>query len=155
MLLSFATLAVLVFCISVGVVGAVLLWRGWRIVGGVLLAQALLATAALVLLSTLPFGIGEPLIRVPFRDILIQTLGSLTVIGGVAGLVYLSARWARTRLPREREPGAKHAGRRLATLSALAEAGDTADLSTGSPCLFCLGTLGKTPWSSAATKGAS
>ena len=50
---------------------------------------------------------------------------------------------------------AAHAGRRLATLSALAEAGDTADLSTGSPCLFCLGTLGKTPWSSAATKGAS
>jgi hypothetical protein len=48
MLLTFATLAVLAFCISVGVVGAALLWRGrgWRIVGGVLLAQALLATVA-------------------------------------------------------------------------------------------------------------
>ena len=27
--------------------------------------------------------------------------------------------------------------------------------STGSPCLFCLSTLGKTPWTSAATKGTS
>src|SRR3954451_7305710 len=101
MLLSFATLAVLVFCISVGVVGAALLWRGWRIVGSVLLAQAVLATAALVLLCTLPFGIGEPLIRVPFRDILIQTLGSLAIIAGVAGLVYLIARWARAQMSRE------------------------------------------------------
>jgi glucose/arabinose dehydrogenase len=119
MLLTFATLAVLAFCISVGVVGAALLWRGrgWRIVGGVLLAQALLATVALVTLSTLPFGIGEPLIRVPFRDILVQTLGSAAVIGGVAGLVYLSARWARTRLVRE--PGAKRAGQRLAVAGLL------------------------------------
>src|SRR5207302_1442461 len=54
MLLTFATLAVLAFCISIGVAGAALLrrGRGWRIVGGVLLAQALLATAALVALST-------------------------------------------------------------------------------------------------------
>jgi MoaA/NifB/PqqE/SkfB family radical SAM enzyme len=39
-----------------------------------------------------------------------------------------------------------HAGRRLAALAALERAGETADLSTGSPCLFCLGTLGKAPW---------
>ncbi len=104
MLLTFATLAVLAFCISVGVVGAVLLrrGRGWRIVGCVLLAQALLATAALVALSTLPFGIGDPLIRVPFRDILMQALGSAAAIGGVAGLIYLVARWARTQLPQGR-----------------------------------------------------
>src|SRR5215218_3408893 len=104
MFLTFATLAVLAFCISVGFVGVALLrrGRGWRIIGGVLLAQALLATAALVTLSTLPFGIGEPLIRVPFRDILVQTLGSLAALGSVAGLVYLIARWARMRLPRER-----------------------------------------------------
>src|SRR5690349_10200391 len=121
MLLSLATLAVLAFCISIGVVGAVLLWRGqgWRIVGGVLLAQGLLATAALVLLSTLPFGIGEPLIRVPFRDMLVQTLGSFAAIACVAGLVYLSVRWARARLPREPEPGKKRARRRLAIASLL------------------------------------
>jgi glucose/arabinose dehydrogenase len=121
MLLTFATLAVLTFCISVGVVGLALLrrGRGWRVIGGALLAQALLATAALIALSTLPFGIGEPLIRVPFRDILVQTLGSLAVIGSVAGLIYLIARWARTRLPREPEPGEKRAGRRLAAVGLL------------------------------------
>jgi len=119
MLLTFATLAVLAFCISIGVVGAALLrrGRGWRLVGGVLLVQALLATAALILLSTLPFGIGEPLIRVPFRDILVQTLGSAAVIGGVAALVYLIARWARRRLLHE--PGEKRAGRRLAAAGLL------------------------------------
>jgi glucose/arabinose dehydrogenase len=115
MLLTFATLAVLAFCISIGVVGAALLWRGrgWRIVGGMLLAQARLAAAALVALSTLPFGIGDPLIRVPFRDIILQTLGSAAAIGGVAGLVYLVARWARTRLPQGR-------ARRLAVAGLLA-----------------------------------
>jgi hypothetical protein len=51
MLLNLATLAVLAFCISIGAVGGVLLWRGRggrRAVGGVLLAQGLLAAAALV-----------------------------------------------------------------------------------------------------------
>src|SRR5215212_3163308 len=92
MLLTFATLAVLAFCISIGVVGVALLWRGWRIVGGVLLAQALVLTAALVALSTVPFGIGEPLIRVPFRAMLVQTLGTAAAFGGVVALVYLIAR---------------------------------------------------------------
>ena len=121
MLLSLLTLAILTFCSSVGIVGAALLWRGrgWRIVGGVLLAQALLAIAALVALSTLPFGIGDPLIRVPFRDLLVQTLGSAAVIGGVAALVYLIARWSRTRLLRERAPDEKRAGRRLAVVGLL------------------------------------
>jgi glucose/arabinose dehydrogenase len=121
MLLTFATLAVLTFCISVGVVGAVLLWRtrGGRIIGGVLLAQALLATAALVALSTVPFGIGDPLIRVPFRDILVQTLGSAAAIGGVAALVFLIARWARTGTMHEPAPGEKRAGRRLAAAGLL------------------------------------
>jgi hypothetical protein len=32
-------------------------------------------------------------------------------------------------------------------LQALAAAGQTADLTTGAPCLFCLKTLDKTPWS--------
>lgn len=36
--------------------------------------------------------------------------------------------------------------RRTKTLLALNAAGTPADLTTGSPCLFCLTTLGKTPW---------
>lgn len=36
---------------------------------------------------------------------------------------------------------------RIRELTALAAAGKTADLITGSPCLFCLKTFGKTPWS--------
>jgi glucose/arabinose dehydrogenase len=98
MLLIFALLAVLSFCISVGVAGGALLWRGhgaWRAVGAVLLTQALLATAALIALSTIPFGIGEPLIRVPFGEIMLQALGSAAAIGGVVGVVYLIARGAR------------------------------------------------------------
>lgn len=35
---------------------------------------------------------------------------------------------------------------RRARLTMLAEQGLTADLNTGSPCLFCLDTLGKVPW---------
>jgi glucose/arabinose dehydrogenase len=125
MLLNFATLAVLAFCISVGVVGAALLrrnpdsGRGGRIIGGVLVAQALLLTATLVVFSTLPFGIGEPLIRVPFRDMLLQTLGSAAALGGVAGLIYLIARWARARLARAQGPGQQRAGRRLAAAGLL------------------------------------
>lgn len=37
---------------------------------------------------------------------------------------------------------------RLGVLTSLAVAGGEADLTTGSPCLFCLNTLGKIPWSS-------
>jgi glucose/arabinose dehydrogenase len=121
MLLTFAMLAVLAFCISVGVVGVALLRRGpgWRLTGGVLLAQALLLTAALVALSTVPFGIGEPLIRVPFRDILTQTLGSAAVIGGAAALVYFIAHWARRRLASEYASPNTRTGRRLAVAGLL------------------------------------
>jgi len=115
MLLTFASLAVLAFCVSAGVGGGALLWRGrggWRIVGVALLAQAILAATAQVVLSTLPFGIGQPLIRVPFRDIVLQTVGSAAAIGGVAGLVYLAARWAGQRLTQRR-------GRRLAAAGLL------------------------------------
>jgi glucose/arabinose dehydrogenase len=121
MLLTFATLAVLAFCISIGVAGVILLRRargGWRAVGAVLLAQALLAAAALVALCTVPFGIGEPLIRVPFRDILIQVLGSVAAIGGVAGLVYLLARRAGAHLAPE-HAGERPGRRRLAALGLL------------------------------------
>ena len=104
MLLTLATLAILTFCIGIGIVG-ILLWRrgrGWRLIGGFLVLEALLAIAAQVALSTMPFGIGEPLIRVPFREIMLQTLGTVLVIGGVAGLVYVVARWLAARLPQGR-----------------------------------------------------
>jgi glucose/arabinose dehydrogenase len=95
MLLAFATLALLTFYISLGI-GAVLLWRrggGWRVVSVVLLLQALLAFAAQVTLSTLPFGIGEPLIRVQFEQLATQTLITFLAVGAVAGLTYLVVRW--------------------------------------------------------------
>ncbi len=44
---------------------------------------------------------------------------------------------------------AAQAGHRLRTLAALDAAGAPADLSTASPCLLCLGALGKTPWTAA------
>lgn len=37
---------------------------------------------------------------------------------------------------------------RIRALTALASEGKQPDMATGSPCLFCLHTLGKTPWSS-------
>jgi len=36
---------------------------------------------------------------------------------------------------------------RIRELTTLAARGQKPDLTTGSPCLFCLSTLGKTPWS--------
>lgn len=49
-------------------------------------------------------------------------------------------------LPRLQQVAAAQAENRLMALSALAAAGMKADLATGSPCLFCLNTLDKTPW---------
>ena len=49
-------------------------------------------------------------------------------------------------LERLRAMAATQSGRRIRALTVLDAAGETADLTTGSPCLFCLNTLGKTPW---------
>lgn len=54
-------------------------------------------------------------------------------------------------LPRLKQVAAAQSENRITTLTALAAAGTKADLTTGSPCLFCLNTLGKTPWSSSPT----
>jgi MoaA/NifB/PqqE/SkfB family radical SAM enzyme len=51
---------------------------------------------------------------------------------------------------RQQQLATQQVERRWAALAALAAAGTTADLATGSPCLFCLNTLGKTPWNAAA-----
>jgi MoaA/NifB/PqqE/SkfB family radical SAM enzyme len=49
---------------------------------------------------------------------------------------------------RLQQVAAAQSEKRIKTLTNLAAAGEKADLTTGSPCLFCLKTLGKTPWSS-------
>jgi MoaA/NifB/PqqE/SkfB family radical SAM enzyme len=51
-------------------------------------------------------------------------------------------------LPRLQHVAATQSENRISALTTLAAAGQKADLLTGSPCLFCLNTLGKTPWSS-------
>jgi MoaA/NifB/PqqE/SkfB family radical SAM enzyme len=49
-------------------------------------------------------------------------------------------------LPRLQHVAAAQAENRIRALTKLAATGSKADLTTGSPCLFCLNTLGKTPW---------
>ena len=49
---------------------------------------------------------------------------------------------------RLRALAAAQSERRIHALTLLEDAGRAADLTTGSPCLFCLHTLGKTPWTS-------
>lgn len=51
-------------------------------------------------------------------------------------------------LPRLQQLATDQSERRLSALTELAGNATKADLTTGSPCLFCLNTLGKTPWSS-------
>lgn len=115
MVITVASLALFAFFVSLGIGGIVLLRRpGWRIIGGVLLLQAIALVALQVLLSTLPFGIGEPLIRVPFWSLLGQTALSLGTIAGAAALVYVAGRWLLPRLTRLRRPGAAATGLLLA-----------------------------------------
>jgi MoaA/NifB/PqqE/SkfB family radical SAM enzyme len=51
-------------------------------------------------------------------------------------------------LPRLQHIAAAQNQERINVLTELAAASEKADLATGSPCLFCLNTLGKTPWTS-------
>jgi putative membrane-bound dehydrogenase-like protein len=96
--LIFATLALLTLFIGLAVWGIVLVrtsgnWRR-RGVGIVLLVQALVALGAQIALSTLPFGIGEPFIRVPFREVLLQAFFTLLAVAGIGILLYIAYRWA-------------------------------------------------------------
>src|SRR4051812_31247173 len=96
MLLTIGTLALLALFVATAILGASMSVRRrgrGRILGLILLLQALLALAAQVLLSTLPFGIGEPLIRVAFWRIVLQTISDLVAISVVAGFVIVVARW--------------------------------------------------------------
>jgi len=51
-------------------------------------------------------------------------------------------------LPRLQQIAAEQSEKRIRTLADLAVDAAKPDLITGSPCLFCLSTFGKTPWSS-------
>jgi hypothetical protein len=53
-----------------------------------------------------------------------------------------------TALPRLQQVAAAQSENRIRALTAFAAASEKPDLNTGSPCLFCLNTLGKTPWTS-------
>jgi len=53
-------------------------------------------------------------------------------------------------LPRLQDLAATQAENRVRMLEGLAAAGTKADLANGSPCLFCLDSFGKTPWSAVA-----
>lgn len=56
----------------------------------------------------------------------------------------------RTAVLRVRALASEQVARRAAALEAMAARGTNRDLSTGSPCLFCLQTFGKIPWRPAA-----
>lgn len=103
MVIAVASLALLAGLVCLGVSGLILIRRpGWRIVGGVLLVQALALIVVQVLLSTFPVGIGEPLIRVPFWATIGQTATSIGAIAGAAALVFFGGRWLLQRMTRVR-----------------------------------------------------
>jgi glucose/arabinose dehydrogenase len=124
MLMTFATLALLTLLVCAGVGGALLLRQGGRRrwVGAALLLQALLLVGAQAALSTLPFGIGDPLIRVRFGEVLLQALVVLAAGPGLAALLWLAARRLAPRLQASRRPGLLAAAL-LLLLPALAGAG--------------------------------
>jgi MoaA/NifB/PqqE/SkfB family radical SAM enzyme len=76
-------------------------------------------------------------------------LGAADVAGDLALEPFAEAQRRLQRL------AADQADRRLAALASLERAGGPADPAIGSPCLFCLRSLGKTPWTATVTKGTS
>lgn len=58
----------------------------------------------------------------------------------------------RDALPRLQQVAAAQSENRIRAITDLAATNQKADLTTGSPCLFCLDTLGKTPWGSLSSK---
>src|SRR5262245_58628649 len=77
-----------------GFAGVLLLLRrgARRILGGALLAQALLAIAALVALCTIPVGIGNPLIRLPARLAPLEWAGGIAALAAAAALGFFAGR---------------------------------------------------------------
>lgn len=113
MVLTFASIALLALLLCLAIYGALLLRRpGQRVAGAALLITAVALLGLQVVLSTLPFGIGEPLIRVDFWQLLGQTGLVLAALAVAGALVYAAARWLAPRLRRSRRP-------RLATAALL------------------------------------
>ena len=112
MLISFATLVLLAIWVALGVWGVTLLLSRPRArwLGAALVVEAALAVVAQVALSTIPFGIGEPLIRVKLLQVVLQATLAFVAVLGVGGLVYVAGRTWSTRL--------EH-GRRLFKFAAL------------------------------------
>lgn len=107
MLMTFASLALLTLLACAGAGGLALLRqggrRGW--VGAALLLQALALIGLQAALSTLPFGIGDPLIRVRLGELLLEALLVLAAVPGLAALLWLAARRLGPRLWATRRPG--------------------------------------------------
>ena len=111
MALNFGSLALLALQFCLAVYGMVLLRRPrQRLAGGALVLLAVALLALQIVLSTVPFGIGEPLIRVDFWQLLQQTGLILAALAVAAGLVAASARWLAPRVARSRRPGLATAG---------------------------------------------
>lgn len=88
----YLALAFLTLYIGTTTIAVWFLRRRRYITGGLLLVQSLLLFGLQVALSTIPFGIGEPLIRVPLRELVTQTLGGMLVVAAVALLVGIACR---------------------------------------------------------------
>lgn len=103
MLIATATLALLTLFVGLFVWGVALLRRRRWIAGGLLAAQGLLLAAALVALCTIPVGIGEPFIRLPLGEALLQAgAGLLGAALTVSLLVAAYRLWNRTAGRRKR-----------------------------------------------------
>jgi len=101
MLIIFALLGAFGLTGLAGFAGILLLLRrgARRLVGGVLLVQALLASAALAALCTIPVGIGNPFIRVPVRLAPIEWAGSVASLVAIAAASFFVGRKLRRWLP--------------------------------------------------------
>jgi putative membrane-bound dehydrogenase-like protein len=97
MLLIAAILLLLALLGLAGFAGALLVLRRGtaRIAGGALLAQVLLALAALAALCTIPVGIGNPFIRLPARLAPAEWASSIAVLAAAGVLSFLAGRWLR------------------------------------------------------------
>lgn len=101
-LLLWATFALLGLFGGTVAAGVVLLLRrrgATRWLGLALLIEAALALAAQVALSTIPFGLGEPMIRVRFRETLLEAAALLLGLAVAAGALLLLIRLARRSSP--------------------------------------------------------
>jgi glucose/arabinose dehydrogenase len=97
MLLIAAIVLLLAVLGLAGFAGALLVLRrgAARIVGGALLAQALLALLALAALCTIPVGIGNPFIRLPARLALAEWASSIAVLAAAGVFSFFAGRGLR------------------------------------------------------------